>query len=72
VKNEHRLECLERKIVGMIRAKWFKGDRLEEAIKMVASFEKDPYSVINDYVSHYIAEIIDKNSDSDLTTRTDK
>jgi len=65
------LWLLERKIVNMIRARWFKGERLEEAIEMVASFEKDPYSVINDYVSHYIAEIIKKNSDSDLTTWTD-
>ncbi len=56
----------------MIRAKWFKGERLEEAIKMVASFEKDPYSVINDYVSHYITNIVKKNSDFDLTTGSDK
>jgi LAO/AO transport system kinase len=62
------LWLLERKILEMIEVKWFKGEKLEEAIKKVASFEKDPYSVINDYVSHNVAEIIKKNSDSDLTT----
>jgi LAO/AO transport system kinase len=66
------LWLLERKIVDMIRVKWFKGEKLEEAIKMVASFEKDPYSVINDYVSRNIAEIIKTRSDADLTTRIDK
>lgn len=34
-------------------SEWLKGARLDEAIHSVTSYEKDPDTVVNDFVSHY-------------------